>query len=712
MMLSNLSLAKEPIFKLSPSSSGHTIPLYTNSSETLHHITDNGRFYLYYQKNIEIYDLNTGKITQTLNSGYIAQNNSKFLYMDDSDSTVYYSSGDSNNVYLVKTNLNNITKSDTLIIGPKSYTILYYLSYDRKTVYSYQSGVNIQAIDLSTMKITYSQAALDYIQVNNFAIDENLKIIHLGTYYKYLALDMNTMKEFYSLEYPGTSFAKVNISPNGEAAVLLTNYNLGYGITNAKIIDIPNKTIKKSLDDFASGASAKFLTNDEVFFNVSSFYSCIYNITLDSFIYTGSRSTIIQPIKYNGQNALFCWEASKPYSIKDPYKNKLLMNYANSYNPIALLGDTVILKNHDNLEYWNMNTQSRLLDTLSELGRITGNGKAAIHFSNGRLIRRNLSNLEVTSNSPFPFNFANYTIIGIDNGGTKLFVAKDKCKDTTIEFDISTGKCLDTFSLIRDVPNWMPYSSNTLKYYNSQYKSGTIYKYKSNDTLLQIPQTLKVVFASDDRFIAVIDSSFNFYTIDTESLNISKKVHLPIYYKSTYGNVDTPYSLFISNDNNYAYVYASTLNDTIKSTVIWKINISTSMITQTFIIENDANTLFPPTLTHVSDSGKHFVLAVNGYIYAYYFNYTDSDAEVKPVTYTNSSIRIFPQPASDFITVKSNNGIIKSIKIFDNNGKIILNSGAIGSEILEISTINMAKGVYHFSLETENSTESGNFVIN
>lgn len=710
----NYLFATGPSLKLSPSSLyGKTISLNTSDKSAFHKVSDNAKFYAYFARNIDIYDMSSQSKIRTLYSDLVSFYNTKFVYIDDLDSTIYYSSGDSTNVYLVKHNIYN-NDSDTLIVGPVYPSVLYYLSYDRKTVYSYQQGRKIQAIDLSSFSITYSKPALEYVQVNNFAVDENLKILHLGTFDKYLALDMTTMKEYYSSEYRGTNLADISVSPDGKTVVLVTNYLLWYGLTNAKVFDIPNKTLKHSLPDFASGTSAKFFNNDLIIFNTHSLYSCLYRIADSSIIYTNYYSSIIQPITYNGREALFCWETPNNISIKDPINNKNLKNYANTYTPRAVLGDTLIVENYGNLEYWNIRTNTKILDTLYRIGRITSNGKYALEFFNNKIIRRNLNNLATTHNVSYPFYTSDYWEIGYNDDGTKLFVAKEKCKDSTYEFDITTGKCLDTFSLIRDAYNWIPISSNTLKYYYNRYIAtnpttnyySTIYNYKSNDTLLKIPQALLVKFAKDDRYLAVIDSLYNFYTIDLSTLEPTHKLKLPL-------NNSTALSIFTSDDNKYAYVYGNTLVDTTKSTVIWKIDIATSLITKTFIIENDANTKYYPTyLTNISADGKYFVCENSGSIYAYYFENSDSDAEVRMEKQTNQKFNIYPQPASEFITFRSDSGIIKSIKFFDNSGKVVLYTGSIGSELLEISTINMPKGVYHFSLETENSTETGNFVIN
>ena len=112
----------------------------------------------------------------------------RFAYINDKDSTLYYSTADSENIYLVRVNLNTPTVFDTLRIGTKFQLVLFYHGYDHNTLYTYQNGNSINEIDLVDFKIKSSKPALDFVQVNSFAVDSTLKILHLETYQKYFRI--------------------------------------------------------------------------------------------------------------------------------------------------------------------------------------------------------------------------------------------------------------------------------------------------------------------------------------------------------------------------------------------------------------------------------------------------------------------------------------------------------------------------------------------
>ena len=69
-----------------------------------------------------------------------------------------------------------------------------------------------------------------------------------------------------------------------------------------------------------------------------------------------------------------------------------------------------------------------------------------------------------------------------------------------------------------------------------------------------------------------------------------------------------------------------------------------------------------------------------------------------------STIEIYPNPFSDYIKVNSSQNI-KSIKIYDNSGKLVKNSNHSGKSV-EVNVSELPKGIYFISLETNLGTET------
>ena len=664
-------------------------------------VSDNPQFYINFANSLNLYDIQTCKRLLTLTTGKENYTCNRFAYINDKDSTLYYSTADSENIFLVRVNLNTPTVFDTLTIGTKFQLVLFYHGYDRNTLYTYQNGNSINEIDLVDFKIKSSRPALDFVQVNSFAVDSTLKILHLETYQKYLALDFNTLEDYYSYEHQPDSYTRVSVSPNGETAVLILNQQQGFGEAIITLINVPEKKVLRVVDNFRQSTSARFLNDDEIIFNVKSNCSCVYRIADSSIIFKDSFATLIQAIKYNGEMAILSWKNPAYLSIINPYTNSVIKNFYNVYSPLAIIGDTLITRNSGSLEYWNFRTQTKVLDTLCRIGWITENKRSALTFSDGNYSLNELSDLSAKYTNSLPFAYEDYfSVEAVSYDGTKLIGQLGFKFDSIVEYDIRNAKCLDTFAITNHSSILMSdlLFSNTLQYYIDKDNITTIYKLKTNDTLLSIPDAYQITFSNDDSMIAVIDTNKFFYQVDIATGAKTPAIKIPIY-RAFYS---FPPPIFINHDKQYALFSAKSTIDESSPNAIWIIDLKNNKISRTILMN--------ATLKCISDTENIFVYGseYSNYVYSYDINPSAViDSEV-PL----HSISIYPQPASDFVSIKSNNGIIKSIKIFDNNGKIILMSDSIGSELLEISTINMAKGVYHFSLETENSTKSGNFVIN
>ena len=693
------SFADETLLKLS--NTEKKLSIANPGTFTSIFVSDNAIFYIKYDTKLTVYDINTSQSILELKFSPQNNNNTRFAYLNDIDSTLYFAAGDSVNLYMLKVNLNDQSKFDTLVLGPKYQTMLYYLDYDRNTIYTYQTGFSINEIDLATFSIESAKPALDFVQVNNFAVDDNFNILHLETFDKYLALDFSTLEEYYTLEHPINSYTRLSVSPNGETVALIFNRELGYKESTSTLISIPKKQVLRILPDFRVGASAKFLNDNEIIFNIRDYYTTVYRISDSSFIFTDSYATLIQSIRHNEEMALLSWKYPTTLSIINPYTNSVIKNFYNQYSPLVIIGDTLIVRNSGILEYWNIKTQTRLLDTLCSFGWVTDNNRSVLTLSDGKYTLNKLSDLSVILSDSLPFRYEDYfSVEAVSYDGTKLIGQLGFKFDSIVEYDIRNAKCLDTFAITNHRSILMSdlLFSNTLQYYIDKDNITTIYKLKTNDTLLSIPDAYQIVFSNDDSMIAVIDTNKYFYQVDIATGAKTLAIQLPLY-RTFYSFAP---QIMISDNKSYAFIPSKSTIDSTRPNAVWIIDLKTNKIAKTILMD--------ASLKLLSESENIFVYGNSNSTYVYSFDLNSS--AIHNYAELPHRISIYPQPASEFVTVKSNNGIIKSIRIFDNNGKIILNSDAIGSEILEISTIKMAKGVYHFNLETESSTESGNFVIN
>ena len=67
-------------------------------------------------------------------------------------------------------------------------------------------------------------------------------------------------------------------------------------------------------------------------------------------------------------------------------------------------------------------------------------------------------------------------------------------------------------------------------------------------------------------------------------------------------------------------------------------------------------------------------------------------------------IGIFPNPATDFVNIKSyNNGLIRTVQLVNMSGQILFESNNINQSELEISIANRVTGVYYVRVLTENA---------
>lgn len=78
---------------------------------------------------------------------------------------------------------------------------------------------------------------------------------------------------------------------------------------------------------------------------------------------------------------------------------------------------------------------------------------------------------------------------------------------------------------------------------------------------------------------------------------------------------------------------------------------------------------------------------------------------------TNSSnlsqTSIFPNPASDVININTNNEILKEVLIYNSLGQMVKKSNQI-----KVDTLNLDKGIYFITIETEQGKSTKKLIIN
>jgi hypothetical protein len=75
-------------------------------------------------------------------------------------------------------------------------------------------------------------------------------------------------------------------------------------------------------------------------------------------------------------------------------------------------------------------------------------------------------------------------------------------------------------------------------------------------------------------------------------------------------------------------------------------------------------------------------------------------------------VKIYPNPASDIITIDTKTEIIESIKIFDISGKLINDYGNSYSSSEKLDISNYAKGTYFLKVKTESGLTTKKIVVN
>jgi hypothetical protein len=96
-----------------------------------------------------------------------------------------------------------------------------------------------------------------------------------------------------------------------------------------------------------------------------------------------------------------------------------------------------------------------------------------------------------------------------------------------------------------------------------------------------------------------------------------------------------------------------------------------------------------------NDAGN--LVYICDYLYKYDTTYNTATT-THPLDAVN--IRVYPNPASELITIVGNNTIINKIDVVDNTGKIVLNSSNLNKQEAKLDISSLKTGIYYLRLAT------------
>jgi hypothetical protein len=72
---------------------------------------------------------------------------------------------------------------------------------------------------------------------------------------------------------------------------------------------------------------------------------------------------------------------------------------------------------------------------------------------------------------------------------------------------------------------------------------------------------------------------------------------------------------------------------------------------------------------------------------------------------------LYPNPAENTITIKAKSGIV-SYKIYETNGRLVVNRKVTGETGLEVNIENLVRGTYIVEIESKTATYRTTLVVN
>ncbi|MBI1287176.1 MAG: T9SS type A sorting domain-containing protein [Flavobacteriales bacterium] len=117
------------------------------------------------------------------------------------------------------------------------------------------------------------------------------------------------------------------------------------------------------------------------------------------------------------------------------------------------------------------------------------------------------------------------------------------------------------------------------------------------------------------------------------------------------------------------------------------------------IIDNGASG--SPTMS--AAQGRAYLDSIQGYLAPRLYHLINSDVSVQETEFVNSNTYVYPNPANDFLVVKTNQGIrITDIEIYDMKGSLVRTENGLNKFSHQINGINqMPEGLYLVKVSTD-----------
>ena len=88
----------------------------------------------------------------------------------------------------------------------------------------------------------------------------------------------------------------------------------------------------------------------------------------------------------------------------------------------------------------------------------------------------------------------------------------------------------------------------------------------------------------------------------------------------------------------------------------------------------------------------------------------DTTLGLEDPTVTAAQISLYPNPATSQIILETNGNVIKSITLFDLNGRLITQKDYAASSAYGLDVSRLSEGVYYLSIQTEGSVVVKRFI--
>lgn len=87
----------------------------------------------------------------------------------------------------------------------------------------------------------------------------------------------------------------------------------------------------------------------------------------------------------------------------------------------------------------------------------------------------------------------------------------------------------------------------------------------------------------------------------------------------------------------------------------------------------------------------------------------DPDAGILELDSKNN-FAIYPNPGNDQVTIRSTSGVLKSVKVMDASGRVVMDENNINQTTFQMNVVPLNQGIYYFRIVSDSNTETIPFV--